>query len=150
MTYELDGEQYVAVMVGVGGAGGIGAEPRRRGPAAGLQAGRDGQAAALSAGGRRRRRWTSAVAVRRPRATPTAGGASTASSAATCHGGGGFLPNLRDLAGDPGARTVWKAIVLDGALTQNGMAGFKRFLNPDQVESIRAYLLDQARASAKR
>ena len=147
MTYALDGKQYLAVMVGFGGAGGMGAEPRRKGrllvfaldgtgklapyPAVASQPPLDLANAVASTG------------------DPKQGMALYGQFCGACHGGGGFLPNLRATPTilEP---SVWKAVVYDGGLSQNGMAGFARFMNEAQVESIRAYLLDQARAMAKR
>jgi len=39
---------------------------------------------------------------------------------------------------------AFSAIVLDGALQANGMASFKERLSPDQVQSVRAYLIERA------
>ena len=69
------------------------------------------------------------------------------STCAVCHGPGAsgtYLPNLRT---SPMIVTEadFKSVVLDGARKNNGMVSFSRFLSPAQVESIRAYLLTQAR-----
>jgi len=42
------------------------------------------------------------------------------------------------------AKESFAAVVLDGALQANGMASFRSVLNPDQVESIRAYMIERA------
>jgi quinohemoprotein ethanol dehydrogenase len=39
---------------------------------------------------------------------------------------------------------AFSAIVLDGALQANGMASFKGRLTPDEVQSVRAYLIERA------
>ena len=67
-----------------------------------------------------------------------AGGASTADAAVS----GGLVPDLRYstfLGNDQ-----WFAIVLDGALKDAGMAGFKSSLNRNQAEAIRAYVIARA------
>jgi quinohemoprotein ethanol dehydrogenase len=66
---------------------------------------------------------------------------------AGCHGqavyGGDVIPDLRR-ANALSDRTLWRTIVLDGALQSAGMIGFRRFLTADDVESIRAYVSHQA------
>lgn len=64
-----------------------------------------------------------------------------------CHRAGGLLPVL------PRSPAIldgegFKAIVLDGALTANGMASFRRYFDEAGAEDIRAFLLWQARQPA--
>jgi mono/diheme cytochrome c family protein len=56
---------------------------------------------------------------------------------------GGFLPILPR---SPAilSKAGFDSIVLDGAMTKTGMVSFKRYLTPEQVEDIRAYLLWRA------
>jgi quinohemoprotein ethanol dehydrogenase len=65
-----------------------------------------------------------------------------------CHGasagGGGVLPNLQRSAVLADAET-WKSILIDGALKDQGMVSFARVLTPDQAQSIRHYVIDEAR-----
>ncbi len=65
----------------------------------------------------------------------------------TCHGNDGFsrgmFPDLR-YAGAIGSAAAFKTIVIDGALTQNGMVSFAKALGPDEPEAIRAYLVSKA------
>jgi quinohemoprotein ethanol dehydrogenase len=42
------------------------------------------------------------------------------------------------------AAESFSAVVLDGALQTNGMASFKGRLTPDEVEAVRAYLVERA------
>jgi quinohemoprotein ethanol dehydrogenase len=42
------------------------------------------------------------------------------------------------------AKESFAAVVLGGALQANGMSSFKDRLNPDEVESVRAYLIERA------
>ena len=64
-----------------------------------------------------------------------------------CHGasagGGGVLPNLQRSAnlGNPDG---WHAVLIDGALKDNGMVSFARVLTPEQAQLIRLYVLDEA------
>ncbi len=72
---------------------------------------------------------------------------------AACHGdtaaAGGVVPDLRYSAtlGDAGA---WKAITLEGAMLRNGMVTFERYLKTDDVEQIRAYVIQRAHDEKKR
>lgn len=65
----------------------------------------------------------------------------------TCHGTDGqrrgMFPDLR-YSSVLRAKESFSAVVLGGVLTQNGMVSFKKALQPDQVESIRAYLVNRA------
>jgi quinohemoprotein ethanol dehydrogenase len=68
-----------------------------------------------------------------------------------CHGAGaqsaGVLPDLRR---SPALsdRTAWVAIVNDGTLESQGMVSFRRWLSPEQIESIRAYVALKATIAA--
>src|SRR5262249_21462302 len=65
----------------------------------------------------------------------------------TCHGtegqSRGLFPDLRYSAA-LGSSELFNSIVVDGALAANGMASFKTALVPDDVHSIRAYLVARA------
>ena len=66
-----------------------------------------------------------------------------------CHGdhavSGNVLPDLRRSTA-LGVASAWKEIVYDGALTSNGMIAFSPWLDTDQVERIRQYVLSRAHA----
>ncbi len=38
----------------------------------------------------------------------------------------------------------WNAVILDGALKENGMAAFRKWLNEEQTSAIRDYIIQQA------
>ena len=65
----------------------------------------------------------------------------------TCHGtdgqSRGMFPDLRYSAA-LGSPELFNSIVLDGALSANGMVSFKRALKQDDVDSIRAYMVSRA------
>ncbi len=65
----------------------------------------------------------------------------------TCHGGDGvsrgMFPDLR-YAAALGSADAFKTIVIDGALTQNGMVSFASALKPEEPEAIRAWLVAKA------
>jgi len=49
-----------------------------------------------------------------------------------------------------GSPEAYRAVVLDGVLMRNGMISFSDFLKPDDVEAIRAYVIEQAHREQKR
>jgi len=46
-------------------------------------------------------------------------------------------------------KATWQAIVHDGALKDNGMVGFAKWMSPEDVEAVRGYVADRARVYAK-
>ena len=64
-----------------------------------------------------------------------------------CHGeqaqSYGSVPNLK-YSGVLGDGETWKSIVIDGALAENGMAGFGNYITAEQAEAIRAYIIREA------
>ncbi len=150
-TYEIGGEQYVAVMAGYGGAAALAASwalpARPRLP---------GRLLVFKLGG------TAKVAPY-PKATPrtidltgvTSSGDAKAGNAlfhgncAVCHGSsasGTYLPDLRT---SPMILTSdnFTSVVLGGALKSQGMVSFAKYLTPKQAEDVRAYILTEARAA---
>jgi len=69
-----------------------------------------------------------------------------------CHGAGarngGNFPDLRRSTGLKDA-SFFKSVVLDGALSDNGMRSFKEVLGENGAEEIRAYLIAQAQAAQR-
>jgi quinohemoprotein ethanol dehydrogenase len=145
-SYEIDGQQYVALMVGYGGAGGMGGDqPRRKGRLlvfrlGGTETPRPYPAAVTQA-------LLDLASAEPPQGDADRGGATYRQFCAACHGGGVFLPNL---ARSPAILNAdgFKAIVRDGALKDRGMAPFKRFLNLLDVEDLRTFLLQQAKVDS--
>jgi quinohemoprotein ethanol dehydrogenase len=146
-TYEIDGEQYVAQMVGWGGIGGMGGnQPRRKGRLLVFKLGGTAHAAAYP---------QPAVippldlaAAEPSKGDADRGGLLYAANCVTCHRGGVFLPNL---SRSPAVLSAagFRSIVLGGALSANGMASFRKFLTPAQVEDLRAYFLWSAKNPPK-
>ena len=66
---------------------------------------------------------------------------------AVCHGDTAMGNNeLPDLRWSPMLEAkAWSSIVLDGAERETGMNSFQRFLQPADVEAIRAYVVSEAR-----
>ncbi|MDB5424919.1 MAG: glucose dehydrogenase [Phenylobacterium sp.] len=150
MTYELGGQQYLAVMVGEGGSGELSAPhlmPKRpRLP---------GRLMVFKLGGK---------AVAPPYVMPAEPSVDLSKVSSTgdpkrgfvtfnvncqvCHAAnaqGTFLPDLRK---SPMIATAedFRSVVMEGARAHNGMASFQRFLTSAEVEDVRAYLISLGKA----
>ena len=69
------------------------------------------------------------------------------SNCAVCHSAnasGRYLPDLKTSPMILSAE-AFKSVVIDGARTAKGMISFSKYLTGDQAESIRAYILTEAR-----
>jgi quinohemoprotein ethanol dehydrogenase len=154
VTYEVNGEQYIAVLAGWGGV-----FPLATGEIA-LKYARPpnvGRMLAFKLNG------NAALPVVQPPEQPALNPPASTASAATikngealyqrycaeCHGdvavSGGVLPDLRyssALASDQ-----WFHIVLDGMLQSNGMVSFSKELSHKDAENIRAYVIFRANQS---
>jgi len=146
-TYEIDGEQYVAVSVGYGGSNAVigGRYPRR-----------PGRLYVYKLGGTIKAPEFAPFAQNPPldmtQVTASSGNAAHGGQlldqwCLSCHIGGIYIP---DLARSPRLTTpgLFRQVVLDGELRPRGMASFAQWLNERDAEDIRAYLLEQA-AKAK-
>ncbi|MEP2236638.1 MAG: PQQ-dependent dehydrogenase, methanol/ethanol family [Alteripontixanthobacter sp.] len=153
ITYEVDGEQYVAVLAGWGGAfalsvdGGIIAD---KGPVRNIsrllvfKLGADGtlpeepELAALP---------LDPPPSRASAATIAAGAKNYARYCAVCHAPGAvgstLLPDLRR-SGALANPVAWLAVVHDGALQDNGMASFSDSLSKEEMQQIREYVIFRA------
>lgn len=155
MTYAIDGQQYVAILVGWGGVYDI---------AAGVLAHKSGATQNISRllvfklGGKAQLAPPPAPAKRVLDPPPFSGtpeqvaqgAASFARYCAVCHGdaaiAGGLTPDLRHSA-SLNDKAVFSAIVIDGQLSQaggNGMVSFKSALGGADAEAIRHYLIKRA------
>ena len=152
MTYAIDGEQYVAVMVGWGGvwdvATGIlahkGGAERNISRLLVFKLGAKGQLAAPPPPNK--------MVLDPPPVTGTPeqiahGGQLYGRYCNVCHGdaavAGGVNPDLRH-SGAINSPEGIKTVVIDGALHENGMVSFKSALKPEDVEAIRMYLIKRA------
>jgi len=145
VSYSIDGEQYVAVLVGKGGgAMGIPDTKRPRLPQP------NGRIMVFKLGGNAA--WPEQDLTPAPANPPkevfaadkvTAGAIAYGENCAVCHEGLA-APDLRR-SGALADAAVWKSIVIDGALKDNGMVSFARWITPEQAETIRAYMGEQAR-----
>ncbi|MEE4350908.1 MAG: PQQ-dependent dehydrogenase, methanol/ethanol family [Pacificimonas sp.] len=152
MTYELDGEQYVAVLAGWGGAFPI---------SAGYLSTDGGVVPNISRllvfklGGGAELPPAPALndlPIDPPpsRAAPeiiAAGAKNFGAFCGVCHGdaaiGGTIIPDLRRSA-TLNSRDSWNAIVHDGLLASNGMVGFAEVLDEGEIEELRQYVIARA------
>jgi quinohemoprotein ethanol dehydrogenase len=156
MTYSIDGEQYVTVLAGWGGAG-----PIVVGEIAKLE-GRVGNVSRVltfKLGGKATLPPGGVPADRRPEPPPA-----TASPALVavgeklyydycfvCHGdnavSGSTIPDLRYM--DAATHQAFAGIVM-GARADKGMPSFAKYTNIDEINAIHAYLTDRAHAELER
>ena len=153
ISYRINGEQFVAIMVGFGGAGAIVGRivpDRPRMP---------GRLMVFKIGGTARaQRYPEFV--RAPiniagitsSGNPDLGMAEYNRTCATCHGGNASVAYTADLRRSAALRSpeLWRSIVIDGVLRDTGMIAFAEILTPAEAENIRAYVLRQARRSQAR
>ncbi|MGH6972326.1 MAG: PQQ-dependent dehydrogenase, methanol/ethanol family, partial [Caulobacteraceae bacterium] len=151
MTYKIGDTQYVAIMVGYGGAAPLAAQfalpdrPRMPGRLLVFKLGGTDVAQPYPPAPK--------IAIDLKGVTssgdPKAGFTLYEANCSVCHGpsvSGRYLPDLKT---SPMILTPsdFASVVLGGARKSRGMASFAKFLTPAQVESIRAYILQQARAN---
>lgn len=151
ITYSVDGEQYVLAATGAGGVAIVAAPKvmRERQPGRLVAFKLDG-AATLPADP------APVGPIPMPKATFPEAQVSTgrdlyAQACARCHGiatrASNIIPDLRRSSALADA-ALWKSIVEDGALSANGMIGWKTLLPADGAEAIRAYVTGEARTAA--
>jgi quinohemoprotein ethanol dehydrogenase len=152
VSYELGGVQYVAVVSGYGGGFGLGEgadKPQVRPNGRVLVFRLDGNATLTA--------MPAALAPLNPPTEIFDGGQVDrgrllyTQQCYRCHGAGaqsaGVLPDLRRSAA-LSDRALWNAILIDGSLESAGMVSFKRWLTPEQIEDIRAYVALKANIAA--
>jgi alcohol dehydrogenase (cytochrome c)/quinohemoprotein ethanol dehydrogenase len=155
VSYEIDGKQYVAILVGSGGSWGmIGGDANIKGNnlpnISRLLVYAIGGKETLPPAPVRPERKLSPPPATAPAKTVAAGAAAYGTHCGNCHGVAAFslgiLPDLR-YSGALNSAEAWREIVVGGAREENGMASFAPVLNNDQAESIRAFVIAQANAS---
>jgi len=152
VTYEVDGEQYVAVMAGYGGAGAVtGGDPRT------MASGRyvnDGHVLAFKLDGEApmpRIAERNTEIPEQPRLEATAaqlenGKFKYGSTCMVCHGAlvisGGVVPDLRMLTAEK--HSIFKEIVYDGVIHGAGMPRLGDLVTEQDVRDIQAYVISRA------
>jgi quinohemoprotein ethanol dehydrogenase len=154
VTFTLDGEQFVAVNAGWGGAFALAAGDAAA--AAGVRREtNDGRLLVFKAGGTAKlpvheviERELAAIPAEFDAAQVALGSSAYHWWCGTCHGpgaeSGGVLPDLRKA--DPAIYEAMDDIVLRGVRIPNGMPRFDDYLDAKDVAAIRAYLLTRRAA----
>jgi quinohemoprotein ethanol dehydrogenase len=146
-TYSVDGEQFIAATSGAGSTSVSGTPARVRHVGRVVVFKLDGSAT-----------FPPEAPPALPANPPTTVASAEESAAgqkhydaycARCHGFGGasgnVIPDLRRSLLLTN-KASWDAVVLGGALTERGMVGWSKFLKPADVDRIRAYVGETARA----
>ncbi len=152
ITYEVDGEQYVAVMAGYGGAGAVtGGDPRTM--ASGKYV-NDGYVFAFKLGGKATMPRVAEKNSSIPEPPPIEATAAEVengkyrfmSTCMVCHGAlavsGGVVPDLRMLP--PEKHAIFKEIVYDGVIHGAGMPKLSDLVTEQDVHDIHAYIIARA------
>lgn len=153
ITYTVDGEQYVAVLAGWGGAYAITADGHMINDQAPVR--NISRLLVFKIGGKAALPDMPALAdipldpppSRADADTIALGKAKYARYCAVCHApaavGSTELPDLRR-SGALGNAASWQAVVYDGILTDNGMVSFATSMSKEEIEAIRAYVIKRA------
>ena len=158
ISYEVNGEQYVAIEVGWGGAYGLAAGPLALDSHA---AGNSPRVLAFKLNGTGALPAATSPPPRKLVPPPnkaniaviTEGKARYHRFCGTCHGdsavSGGVLPDLR-YSPTLGDEEQWNNIVKDGALQTQGMVSFASVLSLPEIDAIRAYVTYRANQDAEK
>jgi len=157
MTYELDGEQYVALMAGWGGAfsttAGAGVDPRSNGARRVLVFKLGGKSALPQVAASLPREFTDLPPTTGAPADIEAGKLAYHNNCSVCHGASAVsqfsIPDLRYSAFTHDA-AAWEGVVIDGERKEQGMVSFAQFLNSQESEQVRQYVLSVANAQKAR
>jgi alcohol dehydrogenase (cytochrome c)/quinohemoprotein ethanol dehydrogenase len=155
ISYEINGKQYVAIMVGTGGSWAmIGGDSNTKGNnlpnISRLLVFALGGTAKLPPAPPRPERKLSPPPATASGAVVGTGAVAYHTYCGNCHGVGainlGILPDLR-YSGVLGSEEAWRLVVLGGDREENGMASFAPVLNNESAEAIRAFVIAQANAT---
>ncbi len=151
VSYEIDGEQYISVVAGWGGAYSVASgAPRHRDNVLS-----EGRILTYKLGGNATLPTPAVTYLAVPTPpemeyTPQQaqlGNDLFHEYCAVCHGPGvgtsGPIVNLMYSTADTHA--IWDGIVVGGAYTEKGMPGFSHALDTDKAQAIRAYIVDRAK-----
>jgi mono/diheme cytochrome c family protein len=149
MTYELNGEQYVALMVGSGGGGQVSApsllptRPRLPGRLLVFKIGGTAKAPPFVLPAQPTIDLTHVTT----NGDPKHGYVVFNNNCQVCHGANATGSWLPDLKRSPLITTSadFNSVVMEGVKAHNGMVSFSRFLKPQDVEDVRAFLVGQGK-----
>jgi len=151
ISFAVGGQQYIAVMAGLGGAFGIStplaptSHPRPNGRVLVFRLGGSAKLPAYTPP----HMPAQPPAKTWPASVEQMGELLYGGNCGLCHGpstfSNGVIPDLRrsPVLADADA---WNAVVSGGALADRGMISFAKILTPEQVDAIRAYVASQSRA----
>jgi len=146
VSYEVGGEQYVAVSVGAGGTAGLNLATLDYENAGYVIAYKRGGSASLPAVKRRTQRAPDPPPLRADAATVARGATLYNTHCFRCHGigteSGGLLPDLR--RSSRRVHDTWGPIVLGGSIENRGMPSFADVLSSADSKAIHAYVISQA------
>lgn len=149
MSYEIDGTQYVAVLAGLGGSAGL-QIPHMKNPRAGI-----GRVLVFKLDGKGT--LPPYQRAHRPAQVPdetfapelVAKGAAFYGNCVACHGYGTYTNDevVPDLRRSPMLlhKDAFASVVHDGILESRGMVSFADRMSREDVEALRAYLVDRAK-----
>jgi quinohemoprotein ethanol dehydrogenase len=148
ISYRIDGEQYIAVLAGLGGSPAMNRAEYRNENAGRVFAFKLDGAVPVPGIEPRTKPDTSAAAARRG-VTPESierGKELYSIHCGRCHGpwarSNGWLPDLRHATS--AVHDAWESIVIGGAFKGKGMASFADQLNADDARAIQAFVIDRA------
>jgi len=146
ISYAIDGEQYVAVLAGVGGADGIHRETIDYVNDGRILAWKIGGKAPMPAVHKQVERVVQAPKIELSPPTIERGLELYSRHCAHCHGmatrGSTLIPDLKTV--DAQVHRDWNAIVLGGTRANQGMASFADVLDVDGAEAIHTYVISRA------
>nr|WP_066804579.1 PQQ-dependent dehydrogenase, methanol/ethanol family [Sphingomonas asaccharolytica] len=152
ISYSIGGEQYVAVLAGWGGIWALapGVLSDKSGPSRNISrllVFKLNGSATLPAAPPLNQTPLDPPASTAPDAVIAAGGERFGRYCGTCHGdaavAGSLVPDLRH-SGALNDAATWRQIIYEGALKDNGMVSFKAVMTPEEIETIRAYVIKRA------
>jgi len=152
MTYSVKGEQYVALLVGWGGVfdvapGVLATKSGSTRNISRLLVFKLGAKGVLPPAPPEKDRVLDPPALAGSAAQLNEGAGHYGRFCGVCHGdaaiAGGLNPDLRHSATLSDAAT-WQSVVHDGVLSQNGMVGWSKVMTPEQIETIRLYVIKRA------
>jgi quinohemoprotein ethanol dehydrogenase len=146
ISYQIDGEQYVSVLAGVGGSQGNHMSEFKHDNAGRVLTYKLDGKIPMPAVALRPERSISRPRLDVPPETIARGRKVYAENCFSCHGVGahssGLIPDLRTAS--PKTHAEWDAIVRGGIRTDKGMASFADAVSEEDSRAVQAYVLDRA------